>query len=210
MRPVEYTDDQIIAAGEALMASGRSVTGFAIRQRIGGGNVNRLKQVWDEYLASKSAKEADVVDLPVEVADKTQAAIKRLEEELKALVLEINAKAVMAAERRVAEVVRQAEEQRALAEQEQADAEQMIVDLETRLAEQQAKAAADAELHADYRARMEQEVAQLTDQLRQLRAEIDSVRQAATTAAAQAEVLRQQNAALLDAIKQKRDLPDPR
>ena len=44
MRPAEFSPEEIVAAGEALVAAGRNVTGFALRQKVGGGNPNRLKQ----------------------------------------------------------------------------------------------------------------------------------------------------------------------
>jgi len=47
MRPVDFTVEQIIEAGQALQSAGRSITGFALRQKVGGGNPSRLKQVWD-------------------------------------------------------------------------------------------------------------------------------------------------------------------
>ncbi|SEJ56751.1 replication region DNA-binding N-term, partial [Azotobacter beijerinckii] len=70
MRPAEYTLEEIVQAGEALQAAGRNVTGFALRQRVGGGNPTRLKQVWDDHLARSSVAEATpVAELPVEVAE---------------------------------------------------------------------------------------------------------------------------------------------
>jgi hypothetical protein len=32
MRPAEFSPEEIVAAGEALVAAGRNVTGFALRQ----------------------------------------------------------------------------------------------------------------------------------------------------------------------------------
>ena len=42
MRPVEFTPDAIIQAGQSLQAAGRNITGFALRQKVGGGNPSRL------------------------------------------------------------------------------------------------------------------------------------------------------------------------
>src|SRR3990167_5971778 len=111
MRPVEFSPESIIQAGQDLQAAGRNVTGFAIRQRVGGGNPNRLKQVWDEFVASKSVTEAEpVAELPIEVAEVVSAVSKALTERIAALAVELNDKAVKAAERRVAEVLRAAGE----------------------------------------------------------------------------------------------------
>ena len=117
MRPVEFNPGQIIEAGIELQASGRNITGFALRQKVGGGNPNRLKQVWDEHLAAKNSTQAEpVAELPVEVAEEVAAVTKSLTERLATLAVELNDKAVKAAERRVAEVLRTAGEQREQAE----------------------------------------------------------------------------------------------
>ncbi len=43
MRPVEITPESIIQAGQELQVSGRNITGFALRQKVGGGNPARLE-----------------------------------------------------------------------------------------------------------------------------------------------------------------------
>lgn len=136
MRPAEFTPESIVEAGQELQASGRNITGFALRQKVGGGNPSRLKQVWDEHLASRSVTKAEpVAELPVEVAEEVAAVTKALTDRLAALAIELNDKAVKAAERRVHEVVRSAGEQRAQAERELADAAQTVEDLEDKLDE---------------------------------------------------------------------------
>lgn len=136
MRPVEFSAQQIVEAGHALQAAARNITGFALRQKVGGGNPRRLKQVWDEYINSQSVVNAEpVVDLPVEVAEEIGAVTKELTDRLAGLAVQLNHKAVKAAERRVAEVIRTAGEQREQAEHELADAAQTVEDLEERLDE---------------------------------------------------------------------------
>lgn len=134
MRPVEFTLDAIIQAGQDLQAAGRNITGFALRQRVGGGNPTRLKQVWDEHQSSQAATVVEpVAELPVEVAEVVASVGKALSERIAALAIELNDKAVKAADRRVHEVVRSAGEQRAQAERELADASQTVDDLEAQL-----------------------------------------------------------------------------
>ena len=48
MRPAEFSPEEIVAAGEALVAAGRNVTGFALRQKVGGGNPNRLTKTFEK------------------------------------------------------------------------------------------------------------------------------------------------------------------
>ena len=141
MRPVEFTPEEIVKAGQELRAAGRNITGFALRQKIGGGHPTRLKQVWDEYLNSQVAVKADpFAELPVEVAEEVAAVNKALAERLMAMAVEVNNKAVKAAERHVAEIIRSTGEHREQAERELADASQTVEDLETRLDEAKANA----------------------------------------------------------------------
>ena len=131
MRPATYEPEQIIEAGLALQAEGRNITGFALRNRVGGGNPTRLRQIWDEYEASRSALITEpVAGLPVEVAEEVKAVSTTLSERITQLVTVLNDKAVRAAERRVEEVTRAFVEQTTQAEQELADAAQTVNDLE--------------------------------------------------------------------------------
>lgn len=134
MRPAEYHVEEIVLAGESIQAAGRNVTGFALRQKIGGGNPSRLRQVWEEHLTSKRIGDVDqVAKLPVEVAEAVTAATKAFAERIAALAVELNDKAVKTAERRVREAVGAAGEQRKQAERELVDAAQTVDDLETAL-----------------------------------------------------------------------------
>ena len=169
MRPVEFTAEQIVEAGQALQVAGRNITGFALRQKVGGGNPSRLKQVWDEHINSQAVTRAEpVAELPIEVAEEVAAVTKALTERLATLAVELNDKAVKAAERRVAEVIRTAGEQREQAERELADAAQTVDDLESKLDE--GKAAADvlekrlSELQAAHQAQAV-ELAQVRERL---------------------------------------------
>lgn len=73
MRPATYEPEQIIEAGLALQAEGRNITGFALRNQVGGGNPTRLRQIWDEYQASQSTVVTEpVAELPVEMAEEVK------------------------------------------------------------------------------------------------------------------------------------------
>lgn len=129
MRPATFEPQQIIDAGLELQAEGRNITGFALRNRVGGGNPGRLKQVWDDYLSSQTEVTAEpVAELPVEVAEEVKAISSALAERISQLATGLNDKAVRAAERRVAEVTRAAGEQTV-----QADTAQTVDDLEETL-----------------------------------------------------------------------------
>lgn len=182
MRPADFTPEQIIQAGRDLQAAGRNITGFALRQRVGGGNPTRLKQIWEEHISSTAAEAAEpVAELPVEVAEEVATVTKELTDRLAALAVELNDKAVKAAERRVAEVVRTAGEQREQAERELTDAAQTVEELETRLDEAGAKI---GELENDLAGAGETNKAQAVE-LAQLRERLAAAEQQARTAAEQ-------------------------
>jgi chromosome segregation ATPase len=134
MRPAEYTQEQIIEAGLDLKAAGRNITGFAIRQKLGGGNPTRLKQIWEEHASTQAVTRSEpVADLPAEVAEELATVAKALTDRLTNLAVELNDKAVKTAERRVADAIHSAGQQRELAERELADATTTVEDLENRL-----------------------------------------------------------------------------
>jgi colicin import membrane protein len=142
---------------------------LTVTQKVGGGNPSRLKQVWDEYLASQSVTKAEpVAELPIEVAEEVAIVTKTLTERLSMLAVELNDKAVKAAERRVAEVVRAAGDQREQAERELADASSTVDDLETKLNEVRAESGAFEKRLADAQATSQAqavELAQLRERL---------------------------------------------
>ncbi len=134
MRPTEISDEDIIKAGKGLLAAGRNVTGFALRQRVGGGSAPRLKQVWDEHISSQSVVAAEQeAELPVELEEQLKTVSQALVERLRQLAVDLNNYAVRASERRVSEIVRAAGEQQTQAERELADASMTVDELETKL-----------------------------------------------------------------------------
>ena len=176
MRPAEYTTEEIIQAGQDLQAGGRNVTGFALRSRVGGGNPNRLKQVWDEHLAKSAVTHTEpVAELPIEVAEQVMAVTKALTDRLASLAVDLNDKAVKAAERRVSEVVRAAGEQREQAERELVDAATTVDELESAMEVAQAEIASRdariAKLSSDLQAQAV-ELASVQSEAKHLQAEL--------------------------------------
>lgn len=178
-RPAEFAPEAIIQAGQELRDAGRNITGFALRQKVGGGNPGQLKQVWDEHLASQSVTKAEpVAELPIEVAEEIAMVTKNLTDRLYMLAVELNDKAVKAAERRVAEVVRAAGDQREQAERELADASSTVDDLESKLNEVRVESEAFEKRLVDAQATSQ---AQAVD-LAQLRERLALTEQTAKTA----------------------------
>ncbi|EAS2063682.1 hypothetical protein A2I42_08870 [Salmonella enterica] len=135
MRPATFEPEEIIAAGNALLAEGVvNITGFALRKRVGGGDPSRLRQVWDGYLAGQTAVESGpLADLPPELADAVKTVTGTLTGHIVQLLRELNDRAVRAAEHRIDDVTCAADEQKAQAERELADAVQTVDDLEQKL-----------------------------------------------------------------------------
>lgn len=83
MRRSEFTDEQIIEAGEQLQAQGRPVTGFGIRQLLGGGNVTRLMNVWIQHKEQANRNSDEPIDLPGEVEGKLSVALNEIGKHLR-------------------------------------------------------------------------------------------------------------------------------
>ncbi len=133
MRPTEVADEAVIAAGKALLEEGRTVTGYALRKKLGVGAGGRLAAVWSAHLLTQQAALANPPELPMEVATQLEAVTKELTDRLVALARGMNDKAVNAAERRVTDLVRAVEEKTQQAEREVADADLAVGELESAL-----------------------------------------------------------------------------
>ncbi|WP_298702089.1 DNA-binding protein [uncultured Variovorax sp.] len=200
MRPAEFSVEAIIQAGQALQAAGRNVTGFALRQKVGGGNPSRLRQVWDEHLAQAQS----VVELPVEVAEALAQVTASLAEQVSKLVTGLYARAEEVASRRVAEA-----RQKASAEVEEAVNEVDRVESECNAAKAEAGVltAKLAEVNSLAQAQAI-ELAQLRERSTAFAAELAQVREEFSLARNQALEAREEAARLrgqLDAIGDQRD-----
>ncbi len=189
MRPTEVTDQAVIEAGMALQAEGRTVTGYALRQKLGAGSGARLAGVWAQHLASQqSAQEAEMAALPVEVADQLNALTKDITDRLGMLAVGMNDKAVKAAERRVSDLVRTVEEKSQQAEREVADADVAVNELEAALEQERGAHAQLAAVHQDTLGQLQAkdvELARLqerqtadSEEIERLRAQVQQLTQA--------------------------------
>jgi colicin import membrane protein len=141
MRPVEYKAEDIIQSGIELLRLGRKVSGFSLRQKVGGGNPKRLEQVWHDYLTSQGGiKVEPATELPSEIAEAVRIVGMALTEQLSRLAIDLNDKAVKAAERRMKEGISTAGNQRKQAERELPAALQIVEDLEAKIDELKANA----------------------------------------------------------------------
>ncbi|POR10801.1 DNA-binding protein [Diaphorobacter sp. LR2014-1] len=182
MRPTEFTKDEIINAGKQLQAAARGVTGFALRQLIGGGNPTRLKQVWDDYISTTQGEAVNILatDLPSDVAEELEKAKRGMLEHLHTLTLSLNATAIKNAERRAEEADRNAREIRLNADRELNDAATTVNDLEEKLT--QSQLAVDKLM--DQNQHQLQEIAKLQERIDQMTIAADKARADHSTLAA--------------------------
>ncbi len=137
MRPVEYPDEAIIAAGQALQAEGRRITAFALRQRVGGGDPVRIRTVWSDYLARCNQQTAAIVKetLPAEFAVAVEELNTTFLEQWRHLATRLYQLARDSAEARVREALQTARTVQEQAEAEMADAQQNALAQDARIAE---------------------------------------------------------------------------
>ncbi len=209
MRPAEFPTEAIIEAGQALQAAGRNVTGFALRQKVGGGNPTRLKQVWDDHLA----KAQPVVELPGEIADALAQVTKSLTEQLATLGAGLYARVHEDAQRKIAAVEREAavevneattEVDRVEAERDAARAE--VEALTAKLAQSQAQAQAQAVELAQLSERLSVSGAELTharEELSQARDQAAEAREEAARLRGQVEAIEGQRAELVKVLAER-------
>jgi colicin import membrane protein len=135
MRPIEVTDEQIIAAGKQLIAAERRVTGFALRQVTKSGDSKRLKKVWDDYqhTAQSGTTTEPQTDLPAEMIEVVAQVSSALVDKINKIAIELNNIAVKASERRITALVQDTNELRKQVEQELIDANVTVTNLETEL-----------------------------------------------------------------------------
>lgn len=87
-RKAEFSDDEIIAAGNLIKSEGKFVSPYAIRNKLDGGSSPRLKAVWTAYEKDQAHNESahstpQEIDLPHELKEvlerNQEVALKHLE-----------------------------------------------------------------------------------------------------------------------------------
>ncbi|WP_339666600.1 DNA-binding protein [uncultured Marinobacter sp.] len=157
MRPADHTDQEIIEAGKRLQDQDRKVTGYGLRNELGGGDQKRLLAVWKNFTAQDVVESIPDTELPAELEESLNSASQTLLNHLRSMAVQIHQAATKVAERQVAEITRQYKELEEQTDAELKDAaiiiekrESEIVDLKYRLAITEEKldsARRDAEQH---------------------------------------------------------------
>ncbi|MDR1934980.1 MAG: DNA-binding protein [Candidatus Accumulibacter sp.] len=181
MRPPSITNEAVIQAGQAIQAEGRNVTAFGLRQKIGGGNPNRLKQIWDEY-ATNQANAADSeptapVELPPDVAEKIAQVGQTVVDCLNGLVSQLIASASEQADRRIVEVMQAAEAVQAQATQELIAATDSVNEADARAQELQDQLEAEKANHQAALTAVTERAAAAEAKAQALQTDLDRVRE---------------------------------
>ena len=104
MREAEVTDQQIIDAGNDLLAKGRKVTKSGLRQHLGAGNFDRLLAVWQQYENALNQIKRESVELPEDLETAIQGSAERFVSDLRHLYSAISDRAMRTAGERVSEI----------------------------------------------------------------------------------------------------------
>lgn len=157
MRPADHSDQEIIEAGKRLQDQDRKVTGYGLRNELGGGDQKRLLAVWKNFTAQDVVESIPETELPAELEESLSRASQTLLNHLRSMAVQIHQAATKVAERQVAEITRQFKELEEQTDAELKDAaliiekrESEIVDLKYSLAITEEKldtARRDAEQH---------------------------------------------------------------
>lgn len=211
MRNPEIPDQDVIQAGQALLAAGRLVNAYALRTKTGGGNPQRLLKVWEEHLNGQApAPLAPVAtELPLEMAEELAAVTKALGERIAALATSLNNKAVQAAERRVHQIQRSADEQSGKDKAELADAAVVVNELQTKLSQAETDHEALQKALANVQALLEVQAGELVQLGDRLAAKERESQAAGLAHAAQLDglnkLLQDERSSHQDAVKMQRD-----
>lgn len=131
MRPSDFTDEQIIEAGKKLQDQDKKVTGYGLRNQLGGGDQKRLLSVWKNFNAQDVAEAMPETDLPAELEESLNNASQTLLSHLRSIAVTIHQASTKVAERQVSEMTRQYKELEEQTEAELKDAEVIIKKLES-------------------------------------------------------------------------------
>ncbi len=94
MRKPIYTDEQIIQAGEALMAKlGREVSATDIHKALDGkGKFSRIREIWEAHQATRDEADQTEIPLPDEAQAQLEATVATLEQSLEVIVKQVIAR----------------------------------------------------------------------------------------------------------------------
>ncbi len=135
MRPSNYTDEQIIAAGNELKKENpaKRITGHALSARLGGGRPARLIEIWDSYQAVQRDSNELVIELPESLEFALEAVLSKVKTSFTSFLLELDKQIQDKASRRIEKEKAKFDEQMQLLEEKLTDADHVINQSEDRI-----------------------------------------------------------------------------
>lgn len=110
-RLAEYTTEQILEVGNSLEAAGERVSPFAIREKLGGGDARRIKEIWTNRKKSqkkdKESLQQDGIELPIEIQEALEKNLKVAHKQLKEITEDSFKVATFVAEKRVTSTIKE-------------------------------------------------------------------------------------------------------
>lgn len=135
MQQIEITAAMVIQAGQKLEEENQNVTGFALREMVGGGSPGKLRRVWEEHVNPTHNHQMHVFELHSEEENKFALVAKSHPEEFIKFAVDINKKAIRSVDIRIQEIQRSHDVQRQQLEAEMHEAANLIDALDSRLGE---------------------------------------------------------------------------
>lgn len=114
MRESPITTQDIVDAGNAILAAGRAVNGYSLRNAIGSGRADRLIRIWAEHVQLNGTTATGVMNIPARAQALISTYVKRQEASVNLLLQEL---AVVLSETARSEALEEIESLKASVEQ---------------------------------------------------------------------------------------------
>ncbi|WP_206482996.1 DNA-binding protein [Thalassotalea sp. G2M2-11] len=135
MRPSNYTDEQIIAAGNELKNENpaKRITGHALSAKLGGGRPARLIEIWESYQADLRGSDELVQELPESLEFALESVLSTVKTSFASFLLESDKQIQDKASCRIEKEKVKFDEQMQILEEKLTDADQVINQNEDRI-----------------------------------------------------------------------------
>lgn len=135
MRPSNYTDEQIIAAGNELKKENpaKRITGHALSAKLGGGRPARFIQIWEKHQAELSEPDEQVIELPESLEFALETVLNTVKTNFTSFLIESDKQIQDKACRRIQKEKTKFDEQIQLLEEKLTDADHVINQNEDRI-----------------------------------------------------------------------------
>lgn len=89
MRESPISNQDIVDAGNSILATGRAVNGYSLRNAIGSGRADRLMRIWTEHVELNGSSAAGSISIPARAQALISSYVKRQEASVNQLLQEL-------------------------------------------------------------------------------------------------------------------------